>query len=248
MEFIATIVSVIVVSLISFIGIFFISMKEERLHSILFILISFAVGSLLGDVFFHILPELFSDPSSVKTYGALVLSGILLFFVFEHFLHWRHTCHHHDCENHVHPVAHMNLFADAIHNFFDGVMIGTTYFISFPLGIATTIAIMLHEIPQELGRFGVLVHAGLPRKKALFFNFLSGSWAIIGGVIAFALGSSLESFTGIVMSLTAGGFLYIAGTDLIPELHKNISTKKSFLQLCAMCFGVVVMYLFTFLE
>jgi zinc and cadmium transporter len=248
-----TLLSVFAISLISLVGVLFLAMKEERLQAVMFALIGFAVGSMLGDVFFHLLPESFSNLPDEKSFlhtSALILAGILLFFSLENFLHWRHRCHEHALEphNHVHPVAGLNIVADGVHNFLDGLIIGAAYLISIPVGIATTIAILLHEIPQELGDFAILINSGMKKSKAIMFNFLSASLAILGGVIALIFGSALEGFSSVIISLTIGGFLYIAGSDLIPQLHKHTSTRRSLIQFTCIIVGIGIMYALTALE
>lgn len=242
--------SVVLVSAISLLGIVVLSLQPSRLKKILFALISLAAGSLLGDVFFHLIPELIEGQNDLTLYGALIIGGILLFFLIEHVLHWRHHCEDPSCEKHdaIHPVAHMNLIADGVHNFLDGVIIGSAYLISIPVGIATTIAVILHEIPQEIGDFGVLVHAGLSRLKALMFNFFSALLAVIGGMSAFVFGTYLENLSPIIIAITIGGFIYIATSDLIPELHKTRSKIRSYIQIAMLLVGVGLMYILTFLE
>jgi len=248
--FLYIIISVLVVSALSLVGIIVLSLKSSRLQSILFILISLAAGSLLGDVFFHLLPELVEEVPDLLPYSVLIIGGILLFFSIEHILHWRHHCEDPSCEKHdaIHPVAHMNIIADGIHNFLDGVIIASAYLVSIPVGIATTIAVILHEIPQEIGDFGVLVHAGLSRVRALFFNFLSALFAIIGGVAMYLFGSSIQHIIPFAVAITIGGFIYIATSDLIPQLHKTHSKVRSFIQIIMLLVGVGIMYLLTFLE
>ena len=248
--FLYIVISVLVVSILSLVGIIVLSLKPSHLQSILFILISLAAGSLLGDVFFHLLPELVEEVSDILPYSVLMIGGILLFFSIEHILHWRHHCEDPSCEKHntIHPVAHMNIIADGIHNFLDGVIITSAYLISIPVGIATTIAVVLHEIPQEIGDFGVLVHAGLSKIQALFFNFLSALFAVIGGVTMYLFGSSVEHIIPFAVAITIGGFIYIATSDLIPQLHKTHSKVRSSIQIIMLFVGVGIMYLLTLLE
>ncbi len=235
-------VSVITVSLISLIGVLTLSFKAEKLKKFLFLLVSLSVGALLGDVFLHLLPEIGQDQS------IFILLGILLFFILEKFLRWRH-CHDNDCKEHnVAPIASINLIGDLAHNIIDGMIIGASYLAGIGVGITTTIAILLHEIPQEIGDFGVLLHGGLTTKKALFYNFLSACGAILGTIISLSLGGKISGYTQILLPITAGGFLYIAGSDLIPELHKENNAKNSFWQLAFITLGIALMYWLTFLE
>jgi zinc and cadmium transporter len=167
---------------------------------------------------------------------------MLSFFVLEKFLLWKHQ-HVLDSDTHIHPVGYMNLAADAIHNLIDGMIIGVAYLVSVPVGVATTVAVVCHEIPHELGNFFVLLHAGFQARRALLFNFLSAVFAIIGAVISLLIGSHVQSFSGLLVPLAAGGFIYIAGSDLVPELHKEVNPLKSAVQLAAMAVGVGIMLL-----
>ena len=142
----------------------------------------------------------------------------------------------------------MNLIADGAHNFIDGVLIGVSYMVSLPIGIATTIAVILHEIPTEIGDFGVLLHAGYSTRRALQYNFLSALMAVAGTLLALSIGPSISSFTTAVLPITAGGFLYIAGSDLIPELHREINLKHTLLQFLAILAGIGLMVALLWIE
>ncbi len=238
-----TLASVLLVSLISLIGVFFISINEKGLRRILFVLVSLAVGGLFGDTFIHLLPEAFRQSGGIGT-GLYVLGGIFLFFILEKFLRWRHE-HVLESESAVHPVGYINLFADGVHNLLDGMIIGASYLVSIKVGLATTMAVILHEIPQEIGDFGILVHAGFSRRRALFFNFLSASVSIIGALIALLLGFRGSTFSRFMAPLTAGGFIYIAGSDLLPELHKESKPAQSLIQMAAIIAGAGLMLLLT---
>src|SRR3989339_357795 len=167
--------------------------------------------------------------------------------ILEKFIRWRH-CHDGHCDEHLKPVVYMNLFGDAVHNFIDGLVIAASYSVSIHLGIATTIAVILHEIPQEIGDFGVLIHGGLSVKKALFFNFLSALTSIIGAVLFFLVGDFLGNFRMALIPVTAGGFIYMAGSDLIPELHHDERPIRSLLQIFFIALGVGIMALMVILE
>jgi len=234
--------SVTLVSLLSLVGIVFISVNEEKLRRILFVMVSLAVGALFGDAFIHLLPESFERSESAVKTSLYVLAGVCGFFILEKFLLWKHQ-HVLDSNSHIHPVGYMNLAADAIHNLIDGMIIGAAYLVSMPVGVATTIAVVCHEVPHELGNFFVLLHAGFQPRRALLFNFLSAIFAIIGAVISLLIGSHVESFSGLLVPLAAGGFIYIAGSDLVPELHKEVNPVKSAVQLAAMAVGVAIMLL-----
>ena len=235
------------VSLLSLLGVAFISIGEKKLKELIFVMVSLAVGSLFGDAFIHLLPEIFAKSPTPFHASLGVLSGIFAFFVLEKFLLWRHR-HDLGLAPSIHPVGYMNLFADSVHNFIDGMIIGTSYLVSRPLGIATTLAVVFHEIPHELGNFFVLLLAGFTKKKALCFNFLSALFAILGTVIALLLGSRLEHFAAAMLSLATGGFIYIAGSDLVPELNKEVTASKSIVQIFAIGAGVGLMLLLALLE
>lgn len=242
-----TIISVLVVSFISLVGIITLSINIKRLNKILIYLVSFAAGALLGDVFIHLIPELIEEGRFTLQTSFLALGGILLFFVIEKIVHWQH-CHIPQNGGHTHPFAITNLVGDGVHNFIDGIIIGASYLVSIPVGVATTIAVIFHEIPQEIGDFGVLLHAGFTKSKALLFNFLSALMAVLGGIIAVMAAGIVPSLTDYLIPIAIGGFIYIAGSDLIPELHKNFETKKSILQIIALVAGIAVMALLLLLE
>ena len=210
-------------------------------------MVSLAVGGVFGDAFIHLLPESFERLGSKEQASILVLAGIFAFFVLEKFLLWRHQ-HVLGSDHGVHPVGYMNLLADGAHNFIDGVIIGASYAINLHVGLATTLAVVFHEIPHELGNFFVLLYAGFSKGKALFFNFLSALFAVLGTIISLLIGSSIADFSGVMLPLAAGGFIYIAGSDLVPELNKEATLSKSLVQLLAIGLGVGLMFLLTLLE
>lgn len=234
--------SVLVVSMISLIGLFTFPMKEKVLEKILLFLVSFSAGALFGDAFIHLLPEAVEAKGFGMSVSIGLLGGIMVFFILEKFIHWRH-CHIPTSEHHPHPVALMNMVGDGVHNFIDGLVIGASYMASIPVGIATTLAVILHEIPQEIGDFGVLLHAGYSKKKALFFNFLSALVSVLGVAVVLALGAKGANLAIYLVPFAAGGFIYIAGSDLIPELHKETNPAKSAVQLLSFIAGIGVMVL-----
>lgn len=241
-----SLVSVLIVSLISFVGVLTLSIKADKLKKILLYMVSFSAGALFGDAFIHLLPEIIGEFGFGVNISIYVLLGIGLSFIIEKFIHWRH-CHIPTSEEHIHPFALMNLFGDGVHNFIDGLIIGASYLASIPVGIATTIAVILHELPQEIGDFGVLLHGGFSKGKALFFNFVTALTAVFGAVVALLIGSFTENITIFLVPFAAGTFIYIAGSDLIPEIHKEVEVKKSLLQFIAIVLGVLVMLLLLFL-
>lgn len=242
-----SIFSVVIVSLISFLGIFTLSIKEKKLRKSLIYLVSFSTGALLGDAFIHLLP------SAVKEYGfglsisLSVISGIAFSFVVEKFIHWRH-CHNVGNGKHIHPFAIVNLYGDSIHNFIDGVIIGAGYLIGIDVGIATTIAVILHEIPQEIGDFAILLHGGFTKGKALFYNFLTALTAIAGLAVSLISGIYINNIIAFLVPFSAGSLIYIAGSDLIPEMHKEVAVKKSTIQFVLFLLGIFVMFFLLYLE
>ena len=239
--------SVIAVSLISFVGIFGLSLREELLRKYIFVFISVAVGALLGDAFIHLIPEAIEVSNNVTLTGILIIVGILLFFILENFLHWHH--HGEDREvAHIHPMGKLVLFSDGIHNFMDGIIIGASYLVSIPVGMATTLAVILHEIPQEVGDFAVLLHSGYTKKRALWLNFLSALTAVLGMIILFILSDVAELSSKFFLPIAAGGFIYIAVADLIPELHKTKEVKYYLWQIVGVIVGVLAMIALTFIE
>lgn len=243
-----TLVSVLLVSLISFIGLFTLSIKQKNLKRFLIYLISFSAGALLGDAFIHLLPETIEIGFTVFT-SLYILSGIGIFFVLEKVIHWRHC--HADLleENHIHAFAYTNLIGDGLHNFLDGIIIASSYLASIPVGIATTIAVIFHEIPQEIGDYGVLIHGGFTKSKALLLNFLTAIFAVLGATLTLLVTKASENAHSILVPISIGGFIYIAGSDLIPELHKHSDKiSKSLLQLISFALGILVMYLLIFLD
>ena len=232
------ILSVVVVSLISLVGIFAIPFDREKLNKILIYIVSFSAGTLLGDAFVHLIPEAYEIGNTIFI-SLSILSGIVLFFILEKFVHWRH-CHEVACDNHPHPFSYVILVGDTVHNFIDGLIIGASYLVSIPVGIATTIAVVFHEIPQEVGDFGSLVYGGFSQKKALLLNFMTALAAILGTILVLIF-SNVSNLTGFLIPFAAGGFIYVALSDLVPELHKHTEIKKSFWQLVTFILGILLM-------
>ena len=239
--------AVAAVSLVSFVGAFTLALREDILRKYTFLFMSLAVGALLGDAFIHLIPEALAESGEALLPSLLVIGGILLFFSSEKFLHWHH--HGEDKEtDHIHPVGKLILFSAGLHNLIDGVLIGASFLVSVPLGIATTLAVILPEIPQALGDFAVLIHAGYSKKRALWLNFLSALLSLLGAGIVFLLGEAADFSAVWVLPIAAGGFIYIATADLIPELNKNEGIKNSVPQIAAILLGVVAMAALALLE
>lgn len=243
-----TLASVVIVSLVSFFGIVLLSLKKDFLERIMLFLVSFAIGALIGDAFLHLGPEAIEEGIAPLMFGVYALVGIITFFVIEKFLRWhhRHVFEHREERHHHHeiqPYVWMNLLGDGVHNFIDGMVIGGSYLISIPLGITTTLAVVIHEGAQELGDFAVLIKGGLSRARALFYNFLSAITAIIGGLLTLFIGSRIESISLFLVPFTFAGFVYIALATLIPELHHEDTLKKLVVQVLGIILGVGVMAL-----
>jgi len=235
-----TILSVLIVSAIAFVGIVMLILREDRLRQVVPILVSFAVGALLGDALFHILPELADDGGITVGISWIMAASIMGFFVLEKLIHMHHRLYA-PAHGHIHPVALTNLLGDGLHNFVDGAIIAGSYLASTPLGIATTAAVVLHEIPQEMGDLGVLVHAGLTPRRALLFIFLTALTAVAGAIITLVLEDTIGGVVRPMLALSAGAFIYIAGSDLIPELHKDSQLRVSILQFVGVAAGFGVM-------
>ena len=232
--------STFIVSLISLVGIFTLAIKDNLLHKVLFCLIGFSAGALIGSAFLHILPECLENGKSTTVFSYLIL-GIIIFFIMERFLHWRH-CHEEGvCKTHA--FTYLTLVGDGFHNFIDGMVIAASFVVSFQLGLVTTLAIILHEIPQELSDFAVLVYGGFTKKKALLFNFASALMAMFGALAGYFINDYIQGFSNFILPLTAGGFIYIATSDLIPELHKENDLKRSMAAFSAFLLGIVFMAL-----
>lgn len=239
-NFIWAITASIVVSLISLIGIITLIFKEHILEKILFPLIGFSAGGLIGAAFLHILPETLEQCHNSNDIFLYVIVGFVAFFILERYFHWRH-CHEEIC--HIHSFTYLNLIGDGIHNFTDGLVIGASFTVNVYFGIVTTLVIIFHEIPQEIGDFGVLVYGGFSKPKALFYNFLSALTCVLGTIIGYPLSEQVKSFSLYLLPIVAGGFIYIAACDLIPEIHKQNSTKRVTFSIIAFLLGIVFIFL-----
>lgn len=234
----------IVVSLISLIGIFSLLIKDEWLNKILILLVGFSAGGLIGGAFLHLLPEALSE-SKDSVIFIYVLLGFIFFFILERYIHWRHCHHTESCG--IHAFTYLNVIGDSIHNFTDGLVIGASFLVNAHFGFITTLMIIFHEIPQEIGDFGVLVYGGFSKTKALLFNFISALLCVLGTVIGYYLANKVGNFSSFIMPLVAGGFIYIASCDLIPELHKQTDLKKTSFSVFFFFLGILFILLAKFL-
>lgn len=247
------ILSVVIVSLVSLIGIVTVFFNKKKIDQILFILVSISAGTLFGGAFLHLIPE------AVETLGEFsvslsmrILLGIIVFFVLDKLVHWKHAHNNplkiHTKEKNNAGMAYLNLLGDGVHNLLDGLVIAGSYLVSIPTGIATTIAVVIHETPQEIADFGVLMYSGFSRNKALLFNFLSAALAIVGTIIGLSLGERSGAFIDTIVPFTGGAFIYIAGSNLIPEILKeNRGLKDLLQQLFAFVMGIMIMYALLFI-
>lgn len=237
-----------VVCLFSLVGIYALSLKEKTLHNILLVLIAFSAGSILGAAYFDLLPAALElvDESIVFTQITL---GFVLFFFLERFIYWYHG-HGHETDipteigdrKVTKSFAYLNLIGDGIHNFVDGMIIAISFLIGFPVGLATTIAVTFHELPQEIGDYGILVYAGFKRGRALLLNFVVALAVVLGGIFAIFFIETVEALSGFLLAFSAGGFIYLAASELIPELHGEKKFKRSVIQFILFILGIVLVW------
>lgn len=243
MDIIRPLVSIVIISVLStlIITVIFFVWKDRKILDYLNYFVALSVGMLFANSFLHLLPETYEHAGHDPKIGIATLAGVLVFYAFENFFHWRHE---HD-PSHEHPVGYMNFFSDAIHKVMDGVIITTAYSIEIQLGNATAVAILFHEIPQRIGNFGVMLKASFSPPKALWFSFIASLFSI-GGVLAVYFSRDLiQSAHNIIIPFIAGMFIYIAGTDLMPQLHRDINTTKSVIQFLFLIIGMAIIALFS---
>jgi len=235
------IAATLLVSAISLVGVVLFLIGKEKMDEILFFLLSFSTGTLLGAAFFDLLlesVELVTPELALET----AFMGVVVGFVIEKVIHWHH--HHAGKANEHHrPLGMLTLVGDGVHNFLDGVAIAAAFMVNVPLGITTTIAIALHEIPQEIGDFGLLIYSGYSKAKALAFNLISALTAIAGGVLFYFFSGAVGHIEGYALAFTAGMFIYVAAADLLPELHKEKRARNSLLQLACIFAGAAIIWL-----
>ena len=243
--------AVLLVSLMPILGFVFV-FHEKHKDKMVFFFVSLAVGALFGDALIHMLPDVFERANGHTFIPSLiVVLGFLVMFVLEKFLHWHHEHseeHSEECRDNIKPLGKISLISDALHNFIDGVTITASFAISLEVGLATTLAVTLHEIPHELGNVAILIHAGYSKGRAIFFNFISALTAMFGFILTFALLTQVSNLIYWVIPFAAGNFIYIAASDLVPELHKNLEFNKSVIQFIGIILGVVLMALALMLE
>lgn len=236
----------LIISLTSMVGLVFLAAKKKFVERIVVLLISLAAGTMMGGTFLHLLPEA-SELLEGSELFLWVLGSFILFYLVERVLHWRH-CHHDDCGVHGKSIGYMNLIGDGIHNFIDGTVVASAFLTDIRLGVVTSLAIAMHEIPQEIGDFGVLIKAGFTKKKALAYNFLTALVAMAGALFSYFVAHQVENLTTYMLPVAAGGFLYIAASDLLPEIRKEENLTKAIVSFGVFLFGIWLMYVMTFLE
>lgn len=236
MNLVYTILATLIVSSVSLVGVLSLLFNENVVDKIVFMLISFAAGSLIGVSFLHIIPEIIGriDNSRLFYY---VVAGFTIFFMLEKYFYWRHCHKGEKCE--LHPVSYLNLFGDALHNFIDGILIGSSFSVNIEVGTFATLAVVLHEIPQEIGDFVILLHSGFSKLKALLLNFLVSLTAILGAVLGYILSDKIKVLPNYILPIVAGGFIYVASCDLIPDLHREKNLYRSFLSLVLFLLGIL---------
>jgi len=244
MTLIYIVLATLLISITSFVGALTLFLKEKILNKLLLVLVSLSAGALIGGAFLHLLPEAIMevglDEGKILNIFLFALLGFSVFFVLEQFIHWHH--HHDACCKKVSPFSYLVLLSDGVHNFIDGFIIAASFVISPSIGIATTLAVAFHEIPQEIGDFGVLVYAGMKKSRALLFNFLSALVAVLGGIIGFFLSAKMGDAMIYLLPFAAGNFIYIASSDLIPEIKNNKENlKKSLVYFSVFILGILLM-------
>lgn len=222
------------------------------------VMVSYAIGALLGAVFLEILPHALELTDSFQTVGLVLLAGILAFFLLEKLVLWRH-CHSAHCETHgpeafgAHAHAAeaghdhgrsglMITVGDTVHNFVDGVMIAAAFLVDVKLGVVTAFAIAAHEVPQELGDFLILLHSGYSRFQALALNLLSSAAMIVGALLGYFLLSPMQSLLPYMLAVAAAGMIYVAVADLIPGLHKRAALRQTAQQILLICLGILTVW------
>jgi zinc and cadmium transporter len=228
----------LVIGLLSLGGALTFAFSQKLLSRLALYLVAFSTGALIGGAFFHLLPEALELSDGLTPFMYLIV-GISVFFVLERYLKWHHC--HEDGECEVHTFTHMSLVGDGLHNFIDGLVIISAFSVSPELGVVTSVAMAAHELPQELGDFGVLIHGGFTRSKALFWNFASSLTALAGVLAGYFLINLSDKIVSLLLPFAAGGFIYIAMSDLVPELHKEPKISKSALNFLLFLAGIAFM-------
>ena len=246
-DFIIVILATFIVSLFSLSGIFALSLNEERLHSVLFFLIAFSAGTIFGASLFDLLPEAVElvDEHLVSTYIAL---GFVASFFLERFIYWYHGHGHSEDikiireKTETSTFAYLNVLGDGIHNFLDGMIIAASFSVGYQVGVASTIAVIFHELPQEMGDYGILIYSGFEKVKALALNFVAALTVVVGGIFASFFLEAVDTLSGFLIAFSAGAFLYLSAAELIPEMKKEDEFWRSLIQFVVFLIGMAVIY------
>jgi zinc and cadmium transporter len=226
------------ISLGALIGAFTLSSSKKLLNRVMLWLVSLSAGTMMGGAFFHLLPEALED-LPVMLVMIVVVLAYFAFLVMESLMHWHH-CHQSEPSDHDHTLGYMNLFGDGVHNFIDGLIIAGAFLTSFELGVVTTIAVALHEIPQEISDFGVLMFAGFKRNKALLLNLISGLMTVVGGIVGILAAGYITNIVPYLLAIAAGGFIYISTTDLVPQINDQNKLDKAAQHISIFVLGLVI--------
>lgn len=232
------ILSTLIVSVVSLVGAVFLFFKEETIKKIITPLVAFSAGALLAGALLHLIPETVEELGDGQGVFLLVIAGFTFFFLLEQFIHWHH-CHRLPSE-HKHPVTYLILIADSIHNFLDGLAVGSAFMVDVRLGVITALVVTMHEIPQELGDFGILLHGGWKKSQALLFNLFSALTMVFGGLLAYLVSARTE--VAYLLPLAAGSFIYIAAADLIPEVKHNKNIGRNLLHFLTFIVGILLIW------
>jgi len=233
------ILSSIALAAVSLIGSVTVLLSKKLFHRLIPNLVAFSAGALIGGALLHLLPESINELGNEPRTFLLILLGIVVFYVLEQFIHWHHC--HKETHEHKSPVSYLILFADALHNLIDGLAVGAAFLVNPGVGVSTLIAVVAHEIPQELGDFGILIHSGWKTSKALIFNFISSLTFLIGGLIVYFI--SKEINVSFLLPFAAGSFIYIAAVDLIPEIKSDTNVKSKISYFLAFLIGILLLLL-----
>ncbi|MFW5929028.1 MAG: ZIP family metal transporter [Halobacteriota archaeon] len=228
------------ISLIAWIGVLTLHLNEDLLDRLLLVLVALAAGSLIGGAFIHLLPRAIEEYAGddLLPLFLVLLAGFCLFYVLEQFIHW----HHHHGTDHAHePVTYLVLVSDTVHNFIDGLVIAGAFVLGVDIGLVTAAAIALHEIPQEIGDYGVLVYGGFEKMQALVLNYASQAVVIVGGVVGFFLAGAVEGVSVYLLPFAAGNFIYIGSSDLVPEIKHEDDPRKAAVYFSVFLAGILMM-------
>ena len=230
----------VVLALISLTGALTLFLNERRFNQILIPLVAFSAGGLLGGAFFHLIPEAIQNSgNNIYTFLWIVI-GFVVFFIFEQFIHFHHC--RTEGPKHIEAFSYLAIISDNLHNFLDGVSIAAAFVIDIRLGLAASLAVVVHEIPHELGNFSVLVRGGFTRNRALLFNFLSSLSFLAGGVLTYFV--SFQHSIKFLIPFAAGNFIYIAASNLVPEIHKDCHIiRRNLVHFFAFLLGLGLLFL-----